>query len=190
MDNFISNLQKHCPLSENSRKKLLQDMEEVPFSKGEHIIQEGMRNNDVYFIKQGFLRSYVRREDKEITLWFAGEGELAMLTPGTTPNPVSTINIEMLESGILLRTSRQKMESLFNQSIELANWGRKLAEYFLMQYEHYFTNYYWTNAQIQYESLLKEYPELLQKASLKQIASYLGITPQSLSRIRKKIAKS
>lgn len=190
MKNFISKLEKHCPLSEKNRTNLLQAMEEFPFPKGALVIQEGQRNSYAYFVKEGFARAYVVREDKEITLWFAGEGEMVVLTPGSTPNPVSTINIEILETSILLRIPRRKMEALFEESVEMANWGRKLAESFLMQYEHYFINYSWTDAHQQYEALLKEYPEIIQKASLKQISSYLGITPQSLSRIRKGYLKS
>lgn len=184
MENFITKLQKHYPISDVSRERLLLDMEEVPFSKGDFVLREGQRNHYAYFVKTGFSRAFAVRDDKDLTLWFAGEGEMAVLTPGHTPNPISNVNIEALENSILLRISRQKMESLFEESVELANWGRRLAESFLLEYEHFFINYSWTDASQQYDTLIKEYPELLQKASLKQIASYLGITPQSLSRIR------
>lgn len=187
MEQFLADLQKNYPLSDANGKLLLQHMEETSFPKGSLIVEEGQRNLYAYFMKQGFCRAYANREDREITLWFAGEGELAVLIPGSTPAPISTVNIQALENCVTLRISREKMESLFEESIELANWGRRLVESFLLDYEHYFINYSWTDAKQQYETLIKEYPRLLQKASLKQIASYLSITPQSLSRIRASI---
>ena len=54
----------------------------------------------------------------------------------------------------------------------------------IQEYEHYFIEYYWADKGHQYQMLIKEFPQLLQRVSLKEIASYLNITPQSLSRIR------
>lgn len=184
MEKLMAEIQKLYPVSEEDRALILQNMEEVAFSKGDFVVREGQRNSYVYFVKKGFVRAFVVRDGKDVTLWFAGDGEMAVLTPGSTPCPVSTVNIEVSEDSLFLRIPRAKMESLFEKSVGLANWGRKLVESFLQEYEHYFINYSWTDAAQQYESLIKEYPLLLQKASLKQIASYLNITPQSLSRIR------
>lgn len=76
------------------------------------------------------------------------------------------------------------MEILFEQSVGLANWGRKLAGKALTEYEHYFIDYFFTDKGTQYRNIIKEYPKLLQRVSQKELASYLNITPQSLSRIR------
>lgn len=170
------------PLGENTWELLLQEMEEVRYRKGEQVLTEGQRTDFVYFIEDGLARVYVLRDGKDITLWFTGQGE--MLAGNT--KMFSSLNAEVMEDSVLLRISAYRLEKLFTQSLEMANWGRKLAEYYLSEYEHYFTYYSGTEAWTQYERLIREYPDLIRKVPLKHIASYLQITPQSLSRIRAK----
>lgn len=94
------------------------------------------------------------------------------------------MNIETMEDTTLLKISRKVLEEIFSSSVEMANWGRRLMEKSLLEYEHYFIDYFWANKSIQYRMIMKEYPELLQRVSLKELASYLNVTPQTLSRIR------
>lgn len=117
-----------------------------------------------------------------MTLWFTGPGEMLAGSLGT----VSVLNAEVMENSVLLKIGSRRLEELFSQSLELANWGCKLAEYYLSEYEHYFIWYSGTEARAQYERLMREYPDLIRKVPLKHLASYLQITPQSLSRIRAK----
>lgn len=182
MEEFIAQLRKIYPLSDESVQLLLRYAEEVHLSKGEQILTEGRRLDYVYFVKEGFARTYVLRDGKDWTIWFTAPGE--MLAGPSTGGAV--LNAEVLEDSILLKMSAHYLEMLFGQSLELANWGRKLAEYYLAEYEHYFTHYSYADARVQYEHLLEDYPNLIQKVPLKHIASYLQITPQSLSRIRAK----
>ena len=180
MENFVSKQRQLYPLSEEAIQLLLEDTEEVQFTKGEQVWIEGWRADYAYFVKEGFVRTYVLRDGKDLTLWFTGLGGMVAGTSAT----VSVLNAEALEDSVLLKISASKLESLFCHSLELANWGRKLADYYLSEYEHYFIHYSNTDARGQYERLLREYPDIIQKVPLKHIASYLQITPQSLSRIR------
>ena len=90
----------------------------------------------------------------------------------------------MVEDSDLLRIPARRLEELFEQSHDIAVWGLKLLDYYLREYENYFINDSWSDAREQYEALLRRNPELFQRVPLKHIASYLQITPQSLSRIR------
>lgn len=182
MEDFIARQRKIYPLSNESARLLLQHTEEVHLAKGEQILTEGRRLDYVYFVKEGFARTYIVREGKDWTMWFTGPGGmLAGPSPGG-----AVLNAEVMEDSILLKMSARELDRLFEQSLELANWGRKLAEYYLAEYEHYFTHYSYADARVQYENLLQDYPDLIQKVPLKHLASYLQITPQSLSRIRAK----
>lgn len=182
MEYFIKKQQEIYPISLEGVDMLLRDMVEVRYKKGEAVVREGQRVRDAYFVKEGLVRSYVMREDKDITLWFATVGDMAVGGPGE----ILTMNVEALEDSVLLKIPQSKLEDLYHHSLELANWGRKLVEKYLSEYEHYFIHYSWNDAGEQYEMLVKAYPELIQKIPLKHIASYLQITPQSLSRIRAK----
>lgn len=180
MKSFVSSQREIYPLSDEAVQVLLEEAEEVRFTKNEQILTEGRRTDVVYFVKEGFARTYVLRDGKDLTLWFTAPGDMLSGAPVTT----SVLNAEVLENSVLLKFSARKLEMLFCQSLELANWGRKLAEHYLSTYEHYFIHYSYTDAKAQYERLLREYPDLIRKVPLKHIASYLQITPQSLSRIR------
>lgn len=180
MEDFIRKQQEVYPISKEEIEVLLQNLTEVRYKKGEIVSREGQRESYVYFVKNGLLRSYVVRDGKDVTLWFAGDGEMAV----SVSKKISGMDVEVLEDSVLLRIAQPKLEELFSRSLELANWGRKLLERYLDEYEHYFTAYSWTDAREQYEMLIRSNPVLMQRVPLKYIASYLQITPQSLSRIR------
>lgn len=180
MNQFITRQRELHPISDENADLLLQNMEEIHYSAGSLIVFEGKRNNCAFFMKSGFARAYVVRDGKDITLWFSGSGELII----DSPQEMATVSVEIMEDSVLLCIRQERLEVLFEQSLQLANWGRKLLEHYLSEYERYFTTYSWTSASEQYEQLIKSNPDLLQKVPLKHIASYLQITPQSLSRIR------
>lgn len=180
MQNFISQQRLIHPLSDETVQLLLDEMEEKVYSKGEFSVYEGDRDPYIWFVETGLARAFVERDTKDITLWFASDGEMINFVY----RDLAAYNVEMAEDTTLLRMPACKLEILFEKSLELANWGRKLLDYYLREYENYFINDSWSDAREQYEVLLRTRPELFQKVPLKHIASYLQITPQSLSRIR------
>lgn len=179
--------QQQYNLSSESTHLLLKDTERITFNKKEMVIHEGQRNDHIYFVEKGSVRVFIEREDKQLTLLFAFEGDMAATMPDLSRTPTAKFTLETLETSTLVKISRSHLEYLFLHSLELANWGRKLIEKSMQEYEHYFMEYYWVDKGHQYQMLIKEHPQLLQRVSLKEIASYLNITPQSLSRIRARI---
>ena len=173
-------------LSEKSLMYLSGSLKKVSFSKKEIIVSEGQRNRYTYFVIKGAVRAYVLRDGKYRIAFFAFDGDMATFVPGTT-QIISKLTLEALEDTTLYRISNSDIEKLFNESIELANWGRALLEKHLIECEHYFTDYFRGDKSAQYIALIKEYPELLQRVTLKDLADYIDLTPQSLSRIRSKI---
>ncbi len=120
-----------------------------------------------------------------MTLWSAPDSEVINFVY----RDISAYNVQMVENTTLLRMPKTKLDYLCRSSLELANWGLKIQDYYLREYENYFINDSWMEAREQYESLLKTRPDLILKLPLKHIASYLQITPQSLSRIRASVKK-
>lgn len=180
MEQFIHKTRSIYNISDQALDLLLNIFIETKQRKGTVIVREGDSNNDIIFLKQGFSRAYINQDGKEVTVWFASSGS----PTGAYHGSKSILNIELLEESTLLIASRSKLEVLFEQNIELANWGRKIAEHYLEINIHHFSHYNGLEGKDKYELLLKEYPEVFQKAAIKHIASYLNITPQSLSRIR------
>ncbi len=169
MDQFVEQLRQVSPLSDEIVRQLLEEMKEVSFAKGELSIREGERDPFVWFVKTGLVRAFVEREGKDISLWFASDSEVINFVY----RDISAYNVQMVENTTLLRIPKTKLDYLCRSSLELANWGLKIQDYYLREYE----------------TLLKTRPDLILKLPLKHIASYLQITPQSLSRIRASVKK-
>lgn len=94
------------------------------------------------------------------------------------------MNIESVNESIAYGIAKPDLEELFNSSIELSNFGRKIFEQEILFIDSYTLAYGTPSAKERYLTLMEENPELLQYVPLKHLASYLYITPQSLSRIR------
>ena len=180
MDKFIAQQRLLYPLSDESVLKLTERMEEVFAPKGSFPVYEGDRDPYVWFVKEGLARSFVERDMRDVTLWFVSSGEIVNMSYRET----AAYNLEMVEDTVLLRIPARRLEELCEQTLDLANWMRKLSDYYLREYENYFINDSWSDAREQYETLLRTRPDLFQRVPLKHIASFLQITQQSLSRIR------
>lgn len=190
MDAFIEKLCNRYKVSKTDVQALIDCMEEVCFKKRELIVREGTKNSNLYFIKKGVWRGYYFKDGVETTIWFASEGEAAFSVWGYVDNTYSLINIEAMCDSVAYCISRTALDKLFTSSIGLANVGIRLMEHQFLTQECAFISAGSPRAKERYLTLIKETPELLQYVPLKYIASYLWITPQSLSRIRAEIAAS
>lgn len=190
MDAFIEKLCNRYKVSETDVQALIDCMEEVHFKKRELIVREGTKNCNLYLIKTGVWRGYYHKDGVDTTLWFASEGEAAFSVWGYVDNAYSLINIETMSDSIVYCISRTALDKLFSSSIGLANLGLRLMEHQFLSQESALISAGCPRAKERYLTLIKETPELLQYVPLKYIASYLWITPQSLSRIRAEIASS
>ncbi len=92
--------------------------------------------------------------------------------------------MELLEDSVLFSISLHKLQELFSTNIEIANWGRKLAEFELVRTEQTFIDAAKPPAAVRYQLLLENNPQLIRRVQLGYIASYLGVTQVTLSRIR------
>lgn len=180
IENFVLRQRQIHPLSDEALHCLEEEMEEIHFSKNEQAFREGDPERYVWFVEKGLTRAYVERDGRDITLWFSSDGDMV----NTVYRETVAYHLEMVEDTILLRIPIRRWEALLEHSLELSNWARKLLMAYMAEYEDYFINDSWGEAREQYESLMRTQPDLFRKVPLKHIASYLQITPQSLSRIR------
>lgn len=154
------------------------------YPKGFCILQAGKIEPDIYFIAKGIARAYINVEGKEVTFWIGKEGATIVSLKSYVSNQEGYETIELIEDAVLYRLRRDDLYTLFNEDIHIANWGRKFAEIEFMQTEERLISSLFTTASERYQLLLKSTPDLLQRVPLEKLASYLGITPVSLSRIR------
>lgn len=184
MKAFIEKFREKYHLSEADVRILLSHMEEVCFSKREEIVREGARNTNLYLIREGIWRGHYLKDGVDTTIWFAGEGEAAFSIWGYARNSYSQIGIEAMCDSKAYFISGESVQKLYVSSLGLANLGRQLIEQQLLSIENWLISAGSPKAKERYLTLIRETPELLKYVPLKYIASYLWITPQSLSRIR------
>lgn len=189
METFEEKFRNRYQLSEADASALLSHMEEVRFKKREVIVQEGTKNTNLYLIKEGIWRGHYLKDGVDTSIWFASKGEAAFSVWGYVDNSYSQISIEAMSDSIAHCISKAALNELYSTSIGLANLGRRLMEHQLLTTENWLISAGSPRAKERYLTLIKETPELLLHVPLKYIASYLWITPQSLSRIRAGIGK-
>lgn len=189
MKTMIERFSKKYKLPEKELLELLSYMREVRFGKGETIVKEGERNANFYILKRGTWRAYYLCDGVEVSVWFAVSGDTAFSSQGYVDNRPSSINIESINESVAYYISKPELEKMFSGSIEMANFGRQIFERGFLIADNYMLTYGMPRAKERYLTLLAQDVELLQEVPLKYLASYLFITPQSLSRIRSGVKK-
>lgn len=160
---------------------------QVDLPKGTLIFNEGKIEKDLYFIKKGIVRAYTNQSEGDFTFWFGLEGDPVLSMKSYINNQAGYETIELLERCELYQIKTQNLKLLYEQDIHLANWGRKFVEKELLKTEERLISREFKTALQRYQELIENNPQLLQRVSLGHIASYLGITQVSLSRIRAQI---
>ncbi|KAA3437184.1 Crp/Fnr family transcriptional regulator [Rufibacter hautae] len=140
--------------------------------------------NNLYFLEQGCLRGYYNLDGKEITYWFGFENNFITSFYSFISRKPGVENIQMLEDSTLWGISFEALNQLFDYHSDLERLVRIINEQYYIRLEERFMGMQFKTARERYEQLLETSPHILQRISLGQIASYLGISQETLSRIR------
>ncbi|MDJ1503109.1 Crp/Fnr family transcriptional regulator [Xanthocytophaga agilis] len=177
-------------LSEDSWLMLQDTLTVCHFSKGDYIIALGEICQSIFFITKGYARGFYDKEGNEINTAFYFEQEFATNLKSLTKNLKSEYAIQACEPLIAVQFDRAKLLAAYNHSPEIESFGRQLLEILASRQEEQIALFQLLNAQERYEHLLQYQPQVVQRISLTQIASYLGIARETLSRIRNKVKNS
>lgn len=148
------------------------------------LLEEGQISNTAYFVEKGCLRSSFNHNGKDITFQFFFEGEGVSSIESFKTRQPSLFSIESIEPCTLQSISKKDFQLILDQSPIIKNELEEHTFRRLIYYQQLFLSRIKDNPQARYEELLKERPEIFQRIPQHYIASYLGITPVSLSRIR------
>lgn len=180
-------LLKIYPLDPSSLNLLVAISSEVSFPKGHQLFNSERSANHIYIVRSGLVRASKWADEHEITFWFGMEGAIIISMYGYIKATSSYEDIYLLEDTLLYKINGTALQTLYETNLKIANWGRKLAENELLITEERLISRQIKSAKERYIQLIQDYPELLQRVPLSYIASYLGITQVSLSRIRNDI---
>ncbi len=159
----------------------------VSFQKGQYLLSEGQVCKYLYFINSGLTKSYLLREGKEHIRQFAAENDFVVDLGSFLSQSKSAFFIETLESTEALKIKYEDLDKLFNSSFSFMKLGKVIADRSTINLIKRSVSLVKDDATDRYLDFIKERPTLIQRVPQFMIASYLGITPESLSRIRKEI---
>lgn len=184
MQNIFDKIQTIYPLQSTELQLLVNAMERVEFPKNHLIINAQKVERYLYIIERGIARAYSNTDNQQTTFWFGEETDFILSYHSYINRQPGYENIELLEDSILHRIANSTLQDLYLNHIGLANWGRKLAELELIKTEKRLINKQFKTATERYHELIRETPSLIKRVQLGHIASYLGVTQVTLSRIR------
>jgi CRP-like cAMP-binding protein len=185
---FVSNV---VELQEVDVLNISSKLSTEDYYKGDFILKQKQISKTIKFVLSGVYRVYQLKDGKEITSYFNYEERNPLVASFVSllSNEPSTEFIECILPGKVLSISYSDWQELYKTSLELNIFGRLMAEKnYLLAIERIESLQY-QNAAVRYELFLKHYPNLLNLIPHHYISSYLGITPESLSRVRKTFTK-
>lgn len=185
MTNIIEKMKAAYPVSDESIRLLKEQLTLCHFPKRYRLIEADKYCKAAYFIEKGMTRSFWLVNGEEITTSFSCEGGIVFSMDELYYGKLSEEYVETLEEVTAYRISLTSLLHLFQTNIELANWGRVIHqdEYRRLHRSH--KERLTLAAKERYMAFQEQFPQVCQRAQLGYIASYLGITLPTLSRIRK-----
>lgn len=187
---LINYLQKITHLSLEESTLLSSSMLEKHFKKGSFLIREGQLENESYFVTEGLVRKYKLVDGDEITTNFFKEEEWIINFENINGKTISKYNLVCLEDTTVVIGNEEKAVELFKQFPKFERVSRQIMETVFKEQQEQMISHITDKAEKRYLNLIKERPDILQRVAQYDIASYIGVKPESLSRIRKKIAES
>ncbi|MBY0482474.1 MAG: Crp/Fnr family transcriptional regulator [Chitinophagaceae bacterium] len=187
---LISFIQNSLPVSREILFKIAEYFDDCSFRKNEYFLKEGARSNDYLFLQDGFMRAFTfDTEGNEVTTYFYSKNRVVFEAASFFMRTVSTENIQALTDCKGYKISFENLNSLFHSLPEFREFGRLMLVKEFVAFKQRTLSMINKTAEERYINLINSNNEIFQFAQLKQIASYLGITDTSLSRIRKEFSK-
>ena len=176
------------PMTDQDWQSFYTKLIKQEFPKGSLILKEGQRENYLSFIDRGIIRYYIPKPENDLTFGFSFEGEFTSGYDSFLTRSDAQYSIEALTDTTLWRLTYDDLQIIYNTTSMGNVIGRIFSErLFLLKFKRELSLLADT-AEQRYLKLFKERPNLIQYIPLKYICSYIGITPQALSRIRRRIS--
>lgn len=174
-------------LSEEESKAITESMVIKTFKKGSLLLEEGQQSIDTYFILDGCIREYIVSDGEEKTTnFFTEEQWVISLSNFSTENLVEH-NLVCVEDTTVSIGNEQQAQEMFKRFPRFETLSRVIVEADFAEQKKLLTSYLTDSPEQRYLKLLKTRPDLFQRIPQYQLASYIGVKPESLSRIRKRV---
>jgi CRP-like cAMP-binding protein len=154
------------------------------YAKGEMILKEGEVCEAIYYIDKGLIRQFYYKNDKELTEHIGSDGEIFMCIESLFKEEPTKLQVEALEPTIVYLIPKHRLEQVALHNVNIQILYRKILEESLIISQVHADLLRFETAQNRYQRLCKMKPQVVLRAPLVYIASYLQMTPETLSRVR------
>ncbi len=184
---LLAYFSKILPLTQEEIDGIVATLTIKKYPKGSVLLKEGEISSEAYFVLQGCVRKYFLIDGEEKTNNFFTEEQWVISMQSMTYNAPSKHFLECIDDCILVVGNREKEEQLYAQFPKLETISRKVMEKVFAEQQELSGSYFTDTPEERYLNLMRTRPELLQRIPQYIIASYIGVKPESLSRIRKRL---
>ena len=188
ISSVIATLDYFYPLSDGIKNYLRKNSYTVSFRKGKLLLKAGEICEHIYFIKKGAVRGFIKEGKKDITTWITAENEVVSSISTLDVRAPAFENMQAIENCELLALTYADFQDLYIKFPEFNIVARKVLQKYYQDAEGRAFIVRLTKAENKYRLFITMYGHLANRIPLKYIASFLGITLETLSRVRKKIS--
>ena len=180
----------YCTLTPAAVQILGSILVPMKFQKGDTILQEDQVCRNLYFVDKGMVRQYYYKNKKDVTEHFSFEGRIVFCIESFLKQEPSRLMVEALENTTLYAIPYEHWHIQMMQNQEMEMLYRKILEHVAISSQEHADSQRFENAAERYERLLREKPEIILRAPMVHIASFLQMTPETLSRVRAAAART
>lgn len=182
---FLDNMRRHIRLTEEEEAVVLSKLRPVKLKRREHLLKQGTVARDLAFVIEGCLRAYALDDNEfEHILQFAPAGWWISDMSSVISRRDSLLNVDAIKPSEILLLSREDQLSLFDDVPKLERYFRVLTENGLVSSRMRLIENLSLTARQRYQRFCQTYPNLINEIPQKYIASFIGVTPEFLSKIR------
>ena len=171
-------------MSKEGRQLLAEVLIRKEVNKNELILNEGQVSHNIIFVGKGMLRQFYYKNGKDVTEHFSYEGCTVICIESFLKQEPTRLMVEALEPSVIYLFPYTELQRLVETSAEVNLFYRKVLEYSLIVSQIKADSWRFETARERYNLLLEHHPEIVKRAALSHIASYLLMTPETLSRVR------
>ncbi|MBR4840520.1 MAG: Crp/Fnr family transcriptional regulator [Paludibacteraceae bacterium] len=189
MQNVLETFHLTIPVTQEVLTELASNFTIETFRSGDIIEKPNTKKSRWYFIEKGLVRTYFYREDAQVTVMFFSEGSCLSVFEKYYYNEPSKFYIEAIEPTQIYALDKKDGDRLRSKYLSVAELHRKMLTQYLMSAQEHLDLLKYESAEARYEKLMERIPDILLRIPSIYVASYLGLTPETVSRVRSRLAK-
>ena len=184
VNEFFNALKKITKVSDSEISAIVPKLELKEFKRREHLLEEGNVENYVYYIVEGVIRNYCTKDGDDISLDFFFTGNFTNSYMSFLTREKSIVSVQALTDVKTVRIHYDNIQILYASSLAFSTIGRMLTEGQYIKRTKRELAFITKTARERYEDVRREHPELIQHIPQKYLSTFLGISPETLSRLR------